>query len=358
MFFPAAGVFAALAIPLWFVAYSGADLGQPTDPYLWHRHEMIFGYLPAALAGFLLTAIPNWTGRKPITGLKLLVLFILWLAARIVIVFDFDSGAAVSTEFLLVLAAIALHEVFRGGNRRNLPICLIVILFALANGMVWQGEVSLGHRFALGLALMMMALIGGRVTPAFTRNWLKAQGITDAPAEFDGIDRAALALTLFAALSWIIAPDHTISAVFALLAACALLVRMLRWKGTATRHEPLLLALHLAYLWLPLSLMAMAMTGLSDQSASLPIHAIGAGAIGSMTLVVMIRAILGHSGRQITGNYVDWLLIGCVHIGALMRVAVAMGWDAGLHLAGTLWPLGFLIFVVKYTPIAFAPRQD
>ena len=92
VFFPAAGVFAALAIPLWFVAYSGADLGQPTDPYLWHRHEMIFGYLPAALAGFLLTAIPNWTGRKPITGLKLLVLFILWLAARIVIVFDFDRA--------------------------------------------------------------------------------------------------------------------------------------------------------------------------------------------------------------------------------------------------------------------------
>lgn len=360
LFFPTAGLFAALAVPLWFAIYAGADVPYPSGAYGWHRHELIFGYLPAALAGFLLTAIPNWTGRAPVVGGPLLGLFLLWLLARVVYFFAPEAGGWLSVAFLLALAILTGHEILRGGNIRNLPICAMVLLFALADLVFLLGSETLGQNLALGLALVMMALIGGRVTPAFTRNWLETRGVADGPAGFGLIDRIALIATVLAVLSWLIAPAAPPTPPLALIAALTLFLRLMRWKGGKTLQEPLLLALHLAYLWLPVSFVLIALGALSPAPffmVGAHVHAIGAGAIGSMTLIVMIRAVLGHSGMPIAGSWVDWLMIGLVQLGAITRVAAAFGWEMGLHLAATFWPLGFLIFVLKYTPIAFAARR-
>lgn len=360
VFFPAAGLFAALAVPLWFAIYVGADMPYPAEAYAWHRHELIFGYLSAALAGFLLTAIPNWTGRAPVAGGRLLGLFLLWVLARIAYFLIPETGGWLSVAFLLVLAILSAHEILRGGNIRNLPICAMVLLFALADLLFLLVSEPLGQNMALGLALVMMALIGGRVTPAFTRNWLKMHGVANGPVAFGLIDRLALIATVAAVLSWLIAPTGRLVPLLALCAALLLLLRLSRWKGAAVAREPLLLALHLAYLWLPISFALLAFSAWSPAPffmVGAHVHAIGAGAVGSMTLIVMARALLGHSGRPISGTRVDWLMLGLVQLGAIARVAAALGWEMGLHLAATFWPLGFLIFVLKYTPIAFAARR-
>lgn len=201
-FFLGGAAFAAVALPLWVWALiTGEAVAVAGDPLSWHIHEMIFGYVGAVLAGFLLTAIPNWTGRLPVRGRPLMLLFALWLAGRVAVVFGEAIGpaaAAVDAAFLAVLAGVAWREVAAGKNAGNFPICVVVSLFALANicfhlEIATAGAADYSIRAALGIILLLISLIGGRITPSFTRNWLAKRGAADMPAPFGRYDKLCLA---------------------------------------------------------------------------------------------------------------------------------------------------------------------
>jgi uncharacterized protein involved in response to NO len=357
LFFPAAGFMAALAVPLWLVLYSGADIPGPEDARLWHMHEMLFGYLGAALAGFLLTALPNWTGRRAISGLPLLGLFGLWLLGRGVMLL-WPAGALLAMLFTLALAAIATVEIVAGGNKRNLPMAGMVWLIAAAQAVMLMGDIYQGMRLGFAIALMMITLIGGRVTPTFSRNWLKAQGREEGVAEFGTVDKAALLCVALALLVWAIFDAGVITGALALLASGVLGLRLIRWNARAVMAEPLLLALHAGYAWVVVSLLLLGLQGVTGLITQAQVfHAMGAGAVGTMTLIIMIRAMLGHSGQAISAGKSDCLILLMVHAAALLRV-IAGGIDASvlLHISGTLWSLGFGLFALRYLRVALTPK--
>ncbi len=363
-FFLAAGAFAAVAVPLWvLVLDSGLPIVGAGDPLHWHIHEMIFGYVGAVVAGFLMTAIPNWTGRLPVRGRPLMMLVLLWLVGRVAI---FAAGllgpvaAVIDAAFLIVLAGVAWREVISGRNLRNIPICVLVSLFALTNvafhaEAVMAGAADYAIRAALGLILLLISLIGGRIVPSFTRNWLAKAGATAMPAPFGAFDKLSLGATALAVLAWTAAPYEPVTA--ALFAAAAVLqgARMLRWQGLAARREPLLLVLHVAYAWLPVA-MALLAAGVvwPEIGASPGIHAFTAGGIGMMTLAVMTRATLGHTGRALTAGTGTNAIYLLVFAGAAIRVAafwLPADYVVAITLAGVLWSAGFLLFVWVYGPM-------
>lgn len=358
LFFPAAGLFAALAIPLWLVLYVGVDLSLPEDSFRWHQHEMMFGYLGAALAGFLLTAIPNWTGRPALTGGPLALLFSLWLAGRVGF-FVMPEMTVFPLLFPVGLALIATQEIWLGGNKRNLPVAGLVWLFAISDGIFMLVDVDIAKRMGLGVSIVMITLIGGRVTPAFSRNWLRAKGHGITIAPFEAVDKAALVAVISSMASWMFFPEAAVTGWLALCASVLVFARLLRWNGWAVAREPLLLFMHLAYLWIPISLALLGMSILGNGIAFVQVaHAIGAGAVGAMTLIVMMRAMLGHANRPIIGGLWDVVLLGAVHTGAILRILVPVLGDPVwlLHLSGTLWALGFLVFFIRYGRIAFLAR--
>ncbi len=360
LFFPVAGLFAALAVTLWLWNWSASGAGWLQDGLRWHRHEMLFGYLGLALGGFLLTAVPNWTGRATLTGARLSAIFGLWLIGRAGFAALPPGGLAslCVLAYPLVLAAYISREIWAGGNRRNLPIAAMVWLFTIANGLFLTGAEETAQRMGFALALVMIALVGGRITPAFSRNWLRAQGSPVEISGFDLVDKLALGVTVLAALCWVVLPDHPLGPVLSVLAATALTWRLIRWRADAVAREPLLLALHLGYAWVPISfaLLAAAQVGLAAPVQAL--HGIGAGAVGGMTMIVMMRAILGHANRPLQGTAADLAQLALVHLGAMLRVLAPLAADPMLliQLSGGLWGLGFAVFFLRYGRLALAPR--
>ncbi|WP_424938895.1 NnrS family protein [Aliiroseovarius sp. S253] len=359
-FFPAAALFAGLSIPLWLVARMGAET-LAGDPYLWHQHEMLWGYLPAALAGFLFTAIPNWTGRPALSPLALLALITLWLAGRgaMLVASDAMASQLLTASFLPVAAALALREILAAGNKRNIVVVAMVGAFWAAQLLFLWFDAQTGITAGFAVALLLMTLIGGRVTPAFSRNWLKKHGATRLPAEFGVIDKATLVLTVVTALLWIVTDTSMLTGLTAALAALAQALRLSRWRGLAVWKEPLLFAQHAAYAWLAIGLALLAASSLGDWASIGQVHhALGAGAIGTMTAIVMLRALLGHSGRPIEATRADSVLLIALHLGAALRVCADWMPDPTLlyHAGGTLWAAAMIALAMRAFPIAIAPR--
>ncbi|PIE14136.1 MAG: short-chain dehydrogenase [Rhodobacterales bacterium] len=364
VFFPLGTLFAGVAIPVWLVWFQTGGPDWVEDPLRWHRHEMLFGYLWAALAGFLLTAVPNWTGRRALAGVPLAVLAMLWLCARLVMVLLPAGGwqTVLALGFPIAVAGFITREIVAGGNRRNLPVVGALWAMGAAQLLFLSGTEEIGQRLGFGLALMLIILIGGRVTPAFTFNWLRAQGRLregEGKAPFTRLDMAAMGTSAAALAVWVLFADSLSAlAVLPAVAAGLLAVRLARWQGTRVMGEPLMAALHFGYAWVAVSMafIAFSMPGLVTVSQAF--HAIGAGAIGAMTVIVMMRACLGHSGRKIEGNGADIAILAAIHLGAALRVAVPWLDDAtwAYHGSGTLWALGMIGFVLRYGRIALAPR--
>lgn len=359
---------AGLSILVWLPFVAGR-LAVPTafHPVDWHVHEMLFGYQAAAIGGFLLTAIPNWTGRLPVQGTPLLVLVVAWFAGRIAVVgsawIGWQLAMAIDASFLILLAAAATREIVAGRNWRNLKVVGLVCLLLAANiafhlEAALLGGADYARRFAVATVLLLVSLVAGRVVPSFTRNWLAPRGEGRLPTPFGGYDKAVLAASAVALCLWIVIPDSAASGAF--LLTCALLhaVRLGRWAGERTWRNPLLGILHVGYLFVPVGflLTAAASFGLAAPGAGL--HAWTAGAFGIMTLAVMSRASLGHTGRPLVATAATQACYALAVIGTVARICSALGHAPGvlLHVAGLCWSLAFLGFALAYWPVLTGAR--
>lgn len=366
-FFFLAAMHAGLAIPAWlWIHLRGGDLPGAFAGLDWHVHEMLFGYLAAVIAGFLLTAIPNWTGRLPLSGWPLAGLAGLWLAGRAATTFLSDPAAAMAVDlaFPAVLALSVWREVVAGRNWRNAPVAVMITLIGAANALHHAGNLDLvpqglGTRLALAAAAMLIALIGGRIVPSFTRNWLVRTGAASLPASFGRLDKAALAATGLALALWVAVPDGPLTAACIAIGGGLLLARLVRWRGHLTLPEPIVLILHLGYLWLAAAFLLFGASLAGALPGSAALHALTAGAIGTMTLAVMTRASLGHTGRAIVADSSVKAIYALVTLGAALRVAAPLLPDAYIALlatGGTLWSASFLLFAIRYAPVLWSKR--
>lgn len=360
LFFPFAALFAGTAIPIWLIYHAGV-VERMNNPLLWHQHEMLWGYVPAAIAGFLFTAIPNWTGRPALGPKTVAGLFGLWLTARIAM-FAAPDGAlshTVALAFLPIVALLVLRDLIAARNRRNYVVAGVVLALGLAQAVFLMSDAQLGLSMGFALTFILMVHIGGRVTPAFSRNWLKKRGEVNLPAEFGPVDQAAIGLSAATAASWIVFDPGVVTGILAALAAIALALRLSRWRGFAVTQEPLLFAQHAGYAWLPISMTLLALASLTNLANIGQVHhALGAGAIGSITMIMMLRALLGHSGRPIEGARFDRVYLNFVHVGAVLRVTADWTGDPTYfyYLGGVFWSVAMICFFIRIFPIALAPR--
>jgi uncharacterized protein involved in response to NO len=368
-FFFGAATWGFTALVLWLCSLAGLlQLPTQLNPVAWHRHEMLFGFVGAAVAGFLLTAIPNWTGRLPIAGKPLLALFGLWLAARAALLFSTTIGllpaAALDVGFFATLTTVGAREVL-AANNRNVPIVGMALLFTLADAADYAGNVGLipdiGWQLAIMLIVVLISIVGGRIIPSFTRNWMMKQGHRlHLPTQPAALDLLVIAGTAICLLFWIFEPADRLTGVLLIFAAALQLLRLARWAGWQTTSDALVLILHIGYLWIPIGLLLL---GLSILGPTVPrsaaVHALTAGAMTTMVLAVMTRATLGHTGRDLHANPATVALYGCVTTGALLRVAASLGigpFALMLDISGALWAAGLVLFLAVYGPMLWRPR--
>ncbi|MEP4036722.1 NnrS family protein [Pseudophaeobacter sp.] len=364
-FFGGASIFALIVVPVWLLIWEGALEFQGHFPIIdWHIHEMIFGYGSAVLAGFLFTAVPNWTGRMPIKGWPLALLFFVWILGRLALWGALAAAPlvvlAVDGIFLLLVAAMIAREVIAGKNWRNLKVLVPVLLLAAGNVLyhlevLLVGSSDYGRRLGIALLVFLIVLIGGRIIPSFTRNWLAKERGKEAPmpvafARFDGL---CLAVGAMAMIGWVLAPEASVSGLLLLLAGVLHVARLTRWRGHAVLASPLLVMLHLAYFFVPIGLMVsgFAAFGLMEQVAA--VHLLGIGAVGGMTVAVMMRASLGHTARPLVAGWVLSIGFVLLLLAALARIAgnaLPLVEFDGVHLSGGLWILSFALLCLRLLP--------
>ena len=371
-FFLGAGAWTVIAMALWLAVHLGyLNLPSRFDPLTWHSHEMLFGFVGAAIAGFLLTAVPNWTGRLPVRGWPLALLFSLWIAGRLAVglseVIGPLTAALIDVAFLAALDGVLLREILSGRNWRNLPVVLIVALLTGCNFLVHleylttAETASIGLRLALATVVMLIALIGGRIVPSFTRNWLNKRNEARLPHPFGPLDQVVLISTLVAGLSWAAWPDWAGTGLLCLLAGLGNSWRLARWRGHRTLSEPLVWVLHLGYGWVALGLGVLGLSiWLPDLLPSAPIHALTAGAMGTMTLAVMTRATLGHTGQALSagsGTTAIYLLVTAAALLRILSSILEAGNSIALTLGALCWVGAFGLFVALYAPLLIARRS-
>ena len=359
-------------MPSWLAVYAGrAALPSELMPAVWHAHEMIFGYAAAVVAGFLLTAIPNWTGRMPLQGAALAALVLLWAGGRIAVLLSGMIGATaaamVDLSFPAVFLAVVAREILVGRNWRNLPMIGALSLLLAGNALVHleplgiADSAGLGNRVGLATLLMLISLVGGRIIPSFTHNWLSKKHPEAAlPAPAGRFDLAALFVNGLALAGWVAPPDAAIASWAALIAGAVTAIRLSRWKGRPTFGEPLLLVLHIGYGWLGLGLLLLGLNGLFHiLPATAALHALTVGAVGTMTLAVMTRASLGHTGRPLRAGPGTEAIYVLITLAALSRVLSPLAGDEAdlaLWLAGISWTAAFGLFVACYGGPLAQPR--
>lgn len=368
-FFLIVGLWGAIDIPVWLATVTGY-LTIPTafGPAVWHAHEMLFGFVQAAIAGFLLTAVPNWTGRMPINGWGLATLAGLLVTGRVAVAFSDVIGpglaAVIDIAFPVALAAALGREIVAGRNWRNLPMLVILGVLAVANVLThlqalgFAPTAELGLRLAIGIILMLIGLVGGRIIPSFTRNWLVKRGEKRLPAPAGRFDQAVMAVTGVALAAWVVAPDWIGVAPLMALAAIATAARLARWRGQLTGAEPLVWILHLGFAWLAVGYALMALTPVLGLVPTAALHALTGGAMTTMIVAVSTRATRGHTGRALTAKGATTVVYALVTLAALLRVAAGLGapYIPTLTAAAVAWAAAFVLFVILYAPMLLMPR--
>lgn len=373
-FFLGASLWAVIAMALWMLMLAGqVPLQTPFDPVSWHAHALLFGYVPAVVGGFLLTAVPNWTGRLPIVGWPLVGLVLLWIAGRIAVTLPLGLApigiALIDLAMPIALATAIAREIIAGKNWRNLIVLAMLLVLAFGNAVFhWEaarGEYAAqgyGLRIGLGAVVMMIVVIGGRVVPSFTRNWLVRQESPLLPAKpMQTFDKIALLTLLISLIGWTVLPLAPLTAVALSVAGILHLVRLARWAGLATLSEPLIFVLHVAYIFVPLGALALAAEVFVPGAAGLGAvqHFWMAGAIGLMTMAVMTRATLGHTGQVLTAGSGTVVIYGSILGATLLRVCAGLWPSASMTLysiSAVLWIAGFAGFAVLYGRLLLRAR--
>ncbi|MFV0386099.1 NnrS family protein [Paracoccus sp. (in: a-proteobacteria)] len=378
VFFWAAGLWAVLSVVIWLIwlaihAFGGiaGDMSFAMPPHLWHAHEMVFGYASAAMGGFFLTAVPTWTGARAAPERFIMILAGLWLAGRLAVwvsaLLPAGLVAAVDLAFLPVLATKILAQLVKRPKPQNMMFLALLSLIWTGNLLMhldWMGLTGTARQGAIGGLLGICALIatlGGRVTPAFTRNALLREA-QDAhlPVSRGWLDAAGIALAILTALAALLGLPDAVLAALAVLAGAAAAMRLAGWRGLAMTHQPIVWSLHLAYAMLTLGLIlwGLSLRGIGSEVAAL--HILGIGAVGGMTLAIMSRASLGHSGRALTAPRPVALAYGLIPVAVLLRWAGSV-WMATLYYpavlaSGVVWCLAFGLYLTALWPVFFGPR--
>lgn len=371
-FYLAAAGFAVLAVPVWLLMYTGilpplAGLAGVA----WHIHEMLFGFATAVIAGFLLTAVRNWTGQPTPTGAVLGALVLLWIAGRVLLVTGpVPLAAVIDVAFLPALGLAILVPIWRSRNSRNYKVLGIIGMLAILNAafhlayleVISGGWLVSAYVTALDVVAILIAVMAGRVIPAFTANALPGAN----PRSLRLVEVIALGALIAIAIMDLAGPRWRFSSeVFVSLLAVAAVAHTIRlglWSPMRTRGNPLLFMLPLAYAWLPayLVLRVAVEIGLAPQAAAT--HALTIGAMASLMVAMMMRSALGHSGRVLKANIPEITAFVLIQLAALVRVAAAAvipAWNVHAALcSGLLWTLGFTVFFVAYWPVLTQPRID
>jgi len=369
-FFLLGSIWAGLEVLAWLPLFYGElSLTTVFSPRDWHVHEMLFGYVPAIIAGFLLTAIPNWTGRLPLQGQPLFGLVLAWLAGRIAVLLSAEIGwlaaALIDVAFLALMAAAVAREIIAGKNWRNLMMVAMLSLLAIANFAFHveahvEGIAEVSTRAGIALVIMLITVVGGRIIPSFTRNWLMRRPPGRMPAPFGRFDQFCMALSAASLALWVVAPDSAPAGMALLSAALFNALRLARWAGDRTLADRLVLILHVGFAFVPLGffLGGLAAFGLVPPSAG--IHAWTVGGIGIMTLAVMSRASLGHTGRALNASPALQAVYAVAAIAALARICAVVEPQLSiplLHVAAFGWAGAFLGFAALYAPLLCRPKR-
>jgi uncharacterized protein involved in response to NO len=370
-FFLFGTIYAGIAIPLWLLHIrAGIEFETVFTPTDWHVHEMLYGFVPAVITGFLLTAIPNWTRRLPIKGFPLFALFLFWFVGRAAIFFSALAGwavtATIDVAFLVVVAAAASREMIAGRNWRNLKVVGVVSLLAVGNLIFhleahFSGSAEYGIRIGLSAVIFLVSLVGGRIVPSFTHNWLARQEPGRLPASFGYFDAAAIVMSLCALLAWVILPFAQVTGIALIGAGIAQVLRLIRWAGDRTVREPIVFVLHVAYAFIPIGFILVGWSIFGQIPKGAGIHAWTAGAIGTMILAVTTRASLGHTGRALVASKAVQAIYLFVIVSAVSRVfgSLLPEWNEVLLLiSGSAWSAAFLGFGVIYGPVLCASRPQ
>lgn len=371
--FLAAGSWAAIAVVLWLSMFFGyVHLPTRFDPMSWHIHEMLFGFVMAAVVGFLLTAIPNWTGRLPVRGFRLAALAGLWVLGRLVCLISADMPAwlaiVLDLAFRATLLFVTAREIIAGRNWSNLGTTAPLAVFLIADLLMHLESINepvpdgLGWRLGIAAPIILIGVIGGRIIPSFTRNWLfkhKSPRLPVAPNRFDAACVIVLALAF---ILWAFLPAHRATGTLLIASALLNAVRLSRWAGWASWPEKLLFILHVGYGWIALGTVLLGLSifniGVPEPSA---IHALAAGAIAVMILAVMPRVTLGHTGRTLTANRATVAVFVLINGAAVFRICASWHTEFMVTLllvAGALWIAAFGLFELIYGPMLLTRRTE
>jgi len=371
-FFASCALYAVVVMAAWIGVFVSGWRVAGSQPGNWHAHEMIHGVAAAAIAGFLLTAVPKWTATRAVDGVALLALWLLWLTGRIGF-WVADTGnvspsgriaEGLDLLFLPALAVAVAWPIVKTGTRRNLLI--VIVLAALFASNLMQGFAPLAQKaniLALDLVMLLMVIIGGRIGPTFTRNWLARRGLNAESVKVHRwLDITALGLVILLALATLLGAPQPLLGTISLAAALAHLARLVEWQGWRAWRDPLVWVLHLGYAWIVIALL---LRGIAGHTFALPwnawIHALGVGAMGTLILGVMARATLGHTGRELRLPAGGWTMFALVTVAAIARTGNAMGWfdhNVSLSVAGLAWIAAFSMFGLLFLSSLLCPRVD
>lgn len=365
----------AVAVVIGWVAFLFAGWPIPVgwSPLQWHSHEMLYGFVTAAIAGFVLTAMSNWTSAPPLRGLPLLALVMLWLAGRLAMWFaGWLPGwlvALVDLAFLPVLATYVACVLIRHQNRRNLVLVVVLSLLFAGNLLMQIGFITanlgllqLGQLQGFNVITALIVIIAGRIVPAFSGNWLRSQGADAGAVKTWGwLESLCLgSIVLLMVSDWF--GVTTLTGAIALLAGVANGLRLFGWAGWRTAREPLLWILHLAYLWVVVALL---LRGGAVFSEGIPTtlwqHALGVGGIATLILGVMTRVAVGHTGRPLRllrFGIVAYIAMIVATVLRLLAATGALDYRLGVSLSALAWVLAFSLFIVLYGPVLTGPRAD
>ena len=365
-FYLLASIFSAISVPLWAAQVSGylsyAHLRGP----VWHGHEMLFGYTVAVVAGFLLTAVRNWTGQPTPSGAPLMALAALWVCGRVLVLTPFGMAAAVVNAAFPVAVALAIGmPLVRARNVRNyffigLLLFMGTLILAVHLALLERFDLSprLGLQLALDMVLFIMVVMGGRVIPMFTNNGVPGTNAT----RHTLVEKCAIGAVILLFVADLLQWPQSVIAVIALTGALVHGMRLVLWKTWRTLAVPLVWILHAAYAWIVLHLALRGLSALELMSGSYAIHALTTGAIGGMTLGMMTRTARGHTGRPLIADGFELTMFLLIQIAAVVRVFGSMAFPTlylpSIQVSGVVWAAAFGLYAVRYWPVLTRPRLD